>query len=84
MTSTMSPLATAILGCFLLSCVMSDLRTRRISNALTAGGMVAGLLLAVSTHGANGLLTSLAGILLAIVVLVGPFALGGIGGATSK
>jgi prepilin peptidase CpaA len=81
------PLSTAslcVVGVFLLSCLMTDLTTRRIPNALTALGMGAGLAIATFAHGLAGCVASAGGLFLAIALLIVPFALGGIGGGDVK
>jgi prepilin peptidase CpaA len=63
---------------------MTDLTTRRIPNAITVSAMGTGLALAAFTHGLGGCAASAAGLLLAIALLIVPFALGGIGGGDVK
>jgi prepilin peptidase CpaA len=65
-------------------CVTTDLRNRRIPNAITLAGMLAGLALGAATHGVAGFAASAYGLLLAIALLFLPFALGGIGGGDVK
>lgn len=71
-------------GMLLVSCLMTDLATRRIPNAITVLGMGVGLLLATFTHGLAGCAASAGGLLLATALLIVPFALGGIGGGDVK
>jgi prepilin peptidase CpaA len=80
----LSPVSLYAIGFFLTFCVMSDLATRRIPNALTLSGMGAGLLLGGISAGPAGLAASAGGMLLAIALLIMPFALGGIGGGDVK
>lgn len=68
----------------LTACVISDLRTRRIPNAITGPGVAAGVLLNCAVHGLDGLVAALGGLVLALVILTPPFALGGIGGGDVK
>jgi prepilin peptidase CpaA len=75
--------ALALIGVFLVLCVTSDLLTRRIPNVLTLSGMAVGLALGV-TSGLGGLAASAGGLLLAVLLLVVPFALGGVGGGDVK
>jgi prepilin peptidase CpaA len=81
---TTAPLTLATTGLFLTACVVSDLRTRRIPNTLTLSGMALGLFLGGATQGFPGLAASAGGMLLAMTLLVPPFALGGIGGGDVK
>ena len=77
------PLTMTALG-FVSLCAVSDVRTRRIPNALTASGMLAGLAVNTLSRGAPGFFDSLTGLVLSGVVLLAPFALGGIGGGDVK
>jgi prepilin peptidase CpaA len=69
---------------FISLCIVTDLRSRRIPNALTLPGIGVGLTVSAAAHGASGLGMSGLGALLALALLVGPFALGGIGGGDVK
>ena len=69
---------------FVTLCMASDLRTRRIPNAITGPAILAGATLNVLYGGGAGLTASLAGLGLAIGVLLAPFAAGGIGGGDVK
>ena len=69
---------------FVAVCVLSDVRTRRIPNVLTGPVMLAGLALNAWGFGWSGAQASLAGFALAIVLLLAPFAAGGIGGGDVK
>jgi prepilin peptidase CpaA len=69
---------------FVAACVASDVRTLRIPNRLTAPAMIAGLALNAWYSGADGLVASLAGLALGILLMAGPFVLGGIGGGDVK
>jgi prepilin peptidase CpaA len=65
-------------------CVASDLRSFRIPNALTGPAMCAGLAINAWFFGWAGVQASLEGFGLALLLLIGPFALGGIGGGDVK
>jgi prepilin peptidase CpaA len=62
----------------------TDVRTRRIPNAVPATAVVAALVLQTLDGGAAGAGASLAGLLLAGGALVVPFALGGVGAGDVK
>jgi len=66
-----------------MACV-TDLRSRRIPNALTFGGAAAALVFHTVSTGGAGLLTSLAGWGLGVACFLLPFALGGLGGGDIK
>lgn len=84
MTAPLSIASLCAVGVLLALCVTSDLATRRIPNALTVSGMAAGLVLGAWTHGLAGCVAAAGGLLLAIALLIVPFALGGIGGGDVK
>jgi prepilin peptidase CpaA len=65
-------------------CMASDLRSRRIPNALSGCGMLAGVALNAFYFGGSGLGASAAGFAVALLLLLLPFALGGIGGGDVK
>jgi prepilin peptidase CpaA len=69
---------------FVALCVASDVRTLRIPNALTGPAIAAGVALHTWYLGWTGVQTSLAGFGLAVLLLLGPFALGGIGAGDVK
>ena len=73
----------SVLG-FVTLCVLSDVRTRRIPNALSLAGVLAGLVVNLLHSGAAGLAASTLGLGLAVAVLIAPFAAGGIGGGDVK
>ena len=77
------PVAMTVL-LFAALCVVSDVRTRRIPNALSASGMLAGVVLNGSYAGIGGLETSILGVVVLISLLLAPFAMGGIGGGDVK
>jgi prepilin peptidase CpaA len=77
-------LISTVVVVFVALCAATDLRTRRIPNALTGVGALAGALLNAVYFGGPGLLISLAGLVLVVVLLLAPFALGGIGGGDVK
>jgi prepilin peptidase CpaA len=74
----------AVTVAFIGACWLTDVRTRQIPNLLSASALVAGVLLNLTCFGRWGLLNSFAGALVAVVLLIGPFALGGIGGGDVK
>ncbi len=61
-----------------------DLRSRRIPNALTLGGAVAGLAANVMVHQVPGAVTSVSGWVAGVALLAIPFALGGMGAGDVK
>ena len=61
-----------------------DLKTRRIPNYLTLGGAVGGLVFQLGYHGLPGLLDGLAGLGLGLILLLGPYLLGGMGAGDVK
>lgn len=80
----MPSLTIVMLIAFLTACVVSDLRTRRIPNLLSGATMLAGVALNTAYFGTSGLAGSLAGLVMAVILLLFPFALGGIGGGDVK
>lgn len=79
------PLAPLIaLTVFLASCCVVDVRTRRVPNAISAPGIVTGVLLNWLYFGTPGIVTSALGIAVMVALLFVPFALGGIGGGDVK
>src|SRR2546427_9942072 len=77
--SVPAPLFAMVLG-FVALCMASDLRTRRIPNAITGPAMLAGAAFNVLYGGRAGLLASLGGLTLGAAILLPPFAAGGLGG----
>ncbi len=73
-----------ILLAFVCACCASDLRTRRIPNALSGFGIALGVALNWAHAGASGVASSIVGISLITTILLAPFALGGIGGGDVK
>jgi prepilin peptidase CpaA len=69
---------------FVAMCIASDFRTRRIPNVLTGPVILIGFALNTWNAGWAGAQTSAAGFGLAIALLLGPFATGGIGGGDVK
>ena len=69
---------------FLALCIVSDVRTLRIPNKLTGPAILAGFALNTWTAGWSGGQASIAGLALAVVLLLGPFAAGGIGAGDVK
>ena len=80
----MPSLITATVVAFVALCVVTDMRTRRIPNAISGPAMLLGLLLNTAHMGTAGLLDSLTGLGVTIGVLLWPFAMGGIGGGDVK
>jgi len=78
-----APIIAAAVG-FAALCIVGDVRTRRIPNLLSGFGIVAGIVLNTVHFGSHGLLASLGGLLLTVGLLLGPFALGGLGGGDVK
>jgi len=74
----------AVTVAFIGICWLTDVRTRRIPNYLSGSALVVGVLLNMACFGRWGLLNSLAGVCVAVGFLIGPFALGGIGGGDVK
>ncbi|MBU8932636.1 MAG: prepilin peptidase [candidate division Zixibacteria bacterium] len=64
--------------------VYTDLRWRKIPNNLTVPAVAAGIILNILSGGWNGLLFSLTGLVIGIVVFIVPFALRGMGGGDVK
>jgi prepilin peptidase CpaA len=69
---------------FTITCIALDVRSRRIPNTITGPAIVLGAALNLFHGGLEGLAYALAGILIMVVILLGPFALGGIGGGDVK
>src|SRR3989442_10904944 len=77
------PIVTTVVAFIVLS-ICVDARSRRIPNPLSASAILLGLGLNSFYYGAWGLLGSLGGLAAAVAALLGPFALGGIGGGDVK
>jgi prepilin peptidase CpaA len=69
---------------FVALCVVVDVRSRRIPNAISAPGMLLGIALNTAYRGGAGVVASLSGLVLTVGVLLWPFAMGGIGGGDVK
>ena len=82
MSPSLAILATA--SVFVCACVARDIRVRRIPNALTLAGIVIGFTLNGALFGVPGVMSSAAGLLVSVALLLFPFALGGIGGGDVK
>src|SRR5262245_22709750 len=81
------PAPLTVQGCavvFVACCWITDLRTRRIPNLLTATTFMVGIALNFALLGGWGLTRSAGGVAVAMAVLLPPFALGGIGGGDVK
>jgi prepilin peptidase CpaA len=68
----------------LLAGASADVHRRRIPNVLTFGGAAIGLVANVAIHGGQGAILSVSGWLLGAILLLVPFAMGGIGGGDVK
>ena len=80
-----SPLpATAWAAAFLFLAIEHDVRSLRIPNWLTAGGLAVALLLALATRGAIGIGYALAGAGVALLVLFVPFVVRWLGAGDVK
>jgi prepilin peptidase CpaA len=77
-----APLTTALVAILVVAAVI-DLRERRIPNALTVGALMIALALRGSI-GAGAVVDGLLGAVLALVLLLPLFALGGVGGGDAK
>ena len=69
---------------FALTCMISDLRARRIPGSLSAAGLLGGIAIHCLYFSVAGLWASLTGLVLTGGVLFLPFAMGGIGGGDVK
>jgi prepilin peptidase CpaA len=74
----------AVTLAFIAACWLTDVRTRSIPNILSGAAFVAGVIMNLLLSGRWGLVSSLAGAVIGVGVLLGPFALGGIGGGDVK
>ena len=79
----LSAVASIVLVALLLGASWFDVRTRRIPNALTVAGLVAGLVLR-GFLGAGAVLDGVGGAGVAMLVALPPFALGMLGGGDAK
>lgn len=77
-------IANAILIVVLSLCLITDIRQRKIYNIITFPALAAGLILSSTLYGFEGLLDSLKGIGLVLVVLIIPFIMGGMGAGDVK
>src|SRR2546425_11393857 len=80
----MQSLTVATVVIFVALCVIADVRTRRIPNAISGSAVLLGITLNTAYQGTAGLLESLAGLGVTMGVLLWPFAMGGIGGGDVK
>jgi prepilin peptidase CpaA len=80
----MPTLTIAVTVAFVAVCIATDVRTRRIPNLICGLGMVIGLALNTIHGGSAGLLASASGLLVAVALLLFPFAMGGLGGGDVK
>lgn len=74
----------AVTVAFIATCWLTDVKTRQIPNLLSGGALIVGVLLNLTFFGRWGLMNSVAGASVAFCVLIGPFALGGVGGGDVK
>jgi prepilin peptidase CpaA len=79
-----SPFILAATVAFIVICIASDVSTRRIPNLVCGLGMAIGLAFNASHAGSTGLLASASGLLVAVALLLFPFAMGGLGGGDVK
>jgi prepilin peptidase CpaA len=79
----MSPVAAVVLVVAFIACV-TDVRTRRIPNALTFGAAALAILFHLTASGLPGLQTALLGWLVGLVVFLPFFLLGGMGAGDVK
>ncbi|HVC34467.1 MAG TPA: prepilin peptidase [Chloroflexota bacterium] len=68
----------------LIAGAATDLRSRRIPNAITLGGALLGFVVNVALHQQQGALSSLGGWALGVALLAIPFILGGMGAGDVK
>src|SRR5437016_14051423 len=80
----MQSLTVATVVIFVALCVIADVRTRRIPNAISGSTMLLGITLNTAFLGTAGLLDSLAGLGITVGVLLWPLAMGRIGGGEVK
>ena len=74
-----------ILSIFVIICLVTDLRERKIYNKVIAAGLVTALITNVILQGFfNGLRFTLAGLLMGIILLLLPFSMGGLGAGDVK
>jgi prepilin peptidase CpaA len=69
---------------FLLTCCITDFRIRRIPNVVSVSAILVGTGLNGYLFGLSGVVSSVVGLFLMLALLLGPFALGGIGGGDVK
>src|SRR5438128_8503489 len=80
----MQTLTVATVVIFVALCVIVDVRTRRIPNAISGAAMLLGVTLNRAYLGTAGLLDSLAGLGITVGVVLWRFAMGGMGGGDGK
>jgi prepilin peptidase CpaA len=78
------PLPTMILFGVLLTAVVMDIRSYRIPNLLTVPAMVCGLVIHFAVNGPQGLIMSLAGLVLGMIMFLAFYATGGMGAGDVK
>lgn len=73
-----------LLVLILSAATLTDIRSHRIPNILSLGGMVLGLALQFWTHGAAGMLAGLGGIGIGLLIFIPFYALGGMAAGDVK
>lgn len=73
-----------VLAAVLLICLYTDLKERKVYNKVVGSALLLGLVLVAYFYGAAGLLSSGKGFLLGTLLLLLPFAVGGIGAGDVK
>ena len=73
-----------VLLLILLICAVTDLKERRIYNLVLLPGLLFGIIYNLAAGGWTGLGQSLLGLLLGLVILIIPFAIGGMGAGDVK
>ena len=77
-------LADLVLLILIMTCLITDLRERKIYNKVVFPAVAAGIVLNTAQLGLPGLRTSIAGFITGILIFLVPFALGGLGAGDVK
>jgi len=77
-------LADLVLLILIVTCLITDLRERKIYNKVVFPAVAAGIVLNTAHFGLPGLRTSIAGLITGILIFLVPFALGGLGAGDVK
>jgi len=77
-------LADLVLLILIVTCLITDLKERKIYNKVVFPAVVAGIVLNTAHLGLPGLRTSIAGLITGILIFSVPFALGGLGAGDVK